>query len=168
MLAGRRSARFAAAFAVMAAAWLGLLAPAAGAHALLQSSVPADNAALSVSPARLLMSFTENPDPRLSHVEVVDSHAHQVSGVSAVQAVPGRPLQLAVTLSRPLPKGWYTVQWLTVSALDGHAATGLFVFGVGIVPPKVSDFGVVFGHTPMGLTVAAALGRWLLSIWVSP
>ena len=164
MLAGRRSARFAAgaAFAVMATAWLGLFTPSADAHALLLRSVPADNAALTSSPARIVMSFTENPDPRLSHVEVVDSHAHQVSGVSAVQAVPGRPLQLAVTLSSPLPKGWYTVHWLTVSALDGHTATGLFVFGVGIVPPKVSDFGVVFGHTPMGLTVAAALGRWLL------
>ena len=53
------------------------------------------------------------------------------------------------------------MQWLSVSTLDGHAANGLFVFGVGTSPPKVSPFGTVEG-TSGGLLAVSALGRWLL------
>jgi copper transport protein len=156
------AARASAAAAIVAVLWLVLLTPAAGAHALLVSSVPADNASLTSSPQRLLLTFSENPDPKLSHVGILDSSAHAVAGLSGLQVVPGNPLQLQVTLSHPLPHGWYTVTWQTVSALDGHFANGLFVFGVGMAPPKVSPFGVVQGHTAMGLTAASAVGRWLL------
>jgi copper transport protein len=154
--------RASAAAAIVAVAWLALLTPAAGAHALLVASTPADNASLASSPQRLLLTFSENPDPKLSHVGVLDSSAHAVAGLSGLQVVASNPLQLQVTLSRPLPRGWYTVTWQTVSALDGHYANGVFVFGVGMAPPKVSPFGVVQGHTPMGLSVASAVGRWLL------
>ncbi len=156
------AARAIAVAALLTALWLVFLTPAAGAHALLVSSVPADNATLAHSPQRLLLTFTENPDPKLSHVEILDSSAHVMTGVSGFQVVPGNPLRLQVTLSRPLPRGWYTVAWQTVSALDGHYANGVFVFGVGIVPPKVSPFGVVLGHPAKALTAVSAVGHWLL------
>ena len=156
------AARASSVAVIVAVLWLALLTPGAGAHALLVSSTPADNASLASSPQRLLLTFSENPDPKLSHVGILDSGAHAVAGLSGLQVVPGNPLQLQVTLSRPLPHGWYTVTWQTVSALDGHYANGVFVFGVGMAPPKVSPFGVVQGRTPMGLTVASAVGRWLL------
>jgi copper transport protein len=154
--------RASAVAAILAVAWLAVLTPAAGAHALLVNSVPADNASLASSPQRLLLTFSESPDPKLSHIAILDSSAHAIAGLSALRAVPGNSLQWQVTLARPLPQGWYTVTWQTVSALDGHFANGLFVFGVGVTPPKVSPFGVVQGHTAMSLTALSAVGRWLL------
>ena len=159
---GATALRASAVAALLAGLWLVLPTPAAGAHALLVSSSPADNASLTRSPQRVLLTFTENPDPKLSHVQILDSSAHVMAGVSGLQAVPGNPLQLQVTLSHSLPHGWYTVTWQTVSALDGHYANGLFVFGVGMAPPTVSPFGVVQGHTATELTVGSAVGRWLL------
>ena len=35
----------------------------------------------------------------------------------------------------PLPRGAYTVTWLTVSETDGHRTAGTFSFGVGVAPP---------------------------------
>ena len=162
MMPRRFRLSLAAAVAVLVTCvWLSLLAPAASAHALLLRSVPADNATLPSSPARIVLTFTENPDPNLSRVYVMDSRGNRPAGVSGVQSVKGNANELALTVSRPLPKGWYTVQWLSVSTLDGHAANGLFVFGVGTSPPKVSPFGTVEG-TSGGLLAISALGRWLL------
>ncbi len=80
------------------------------------------------------MTFGENPDPKLSLVRVLDSNGHVVPGVSGVQPVPGKPLELQVALSTPLAKGVYTVNWRSVSAVDGHVANGAFAFGVGTTP----------------------------------
>ena len=38
-------------------------------------------------------------------------------------------------LKADLPDGVYTVAWRTVSAVDGHLATGSFAFGIGVAPP---------------------------------
>jgi copper transport protein len=145
----------------VAFAWLAVLAPAADAHALLVASLPAADATLPASPSRIILTFSEPSDPVYSKAYVLDSHGSVAPGVSRLQAVKGSFRQLSLTVSKPLPKGWYTVQWLSLSAIDGHAADGLFTFGVGVTPPKVSPFGTVEG-TSTALTSLAAVGRWLL------
>ena len=164
-MARRRSLWFAApALAAFCALLvLAMLAPAADAHALLVRSDPTAGQVLAASPTRILLTFSETPDPTLSKAYVSDSHGNQKAGVSQVQAVPGKPLELALTVSKPLPKGWYSLQWLSVSQIDGHAANGIFTFGVGVAPPKVSPFGSVEG-TSASLTTLADVGRWLLYI----
>ena len=136
-------------------------APCASAHALLVNSTPANNAVLKSSPRRLTLTFTEYPDTRLSHVSILDSRGHVVATPS-IQSLAGDKSTVQATLSRRLPRGWYTVTWRTVSAIDGHVANGLFVFGVRVVPPSVSPFGVVLGRTPTLLSALQAAGRWLL------
>ena len=102
------------------------------AHALLERSVPQNGVTLSHPPGEVLLVFTEQPEPDLSAVQVLDASARTVTG-GAPRPVPGRPLELRVPLPR-LSQGTYTVTWRTVSRIDGHVAAGAFSFGVGVAP----------------------------------
>jgi copper transport protein len=132
------------------------------AHATLESSDPAAGAELSTSPSSVVLTFGEQPDPKLSLIRLVDSAGALVPGVSPVQTVPGNALQLEVTLSRQLPKGVYSVNWLGVSATDGHVDGGAFAFGVQEKPAPSSAVVVPLSHQSSTTDVVGAIGRWLL------
>jgi putative copper export protein len=76
--------------------------------------------------------------------------------------VPGNGLQLEVTLSRQLPKDVYSVNWLGVSATDGHVDGGAFAFGVQEKPAPSSVVVVPLSHQSATTDVVGAVGRWLL------
>ena len=141
---------------------LGALAPAASAHALLQSSDPVAGATLGSSPSSVTLTFGERPDPRLSSIKVLDTAgANHASG--AAEAVEGQPLELRVGVE-PLPDGVYTVSWRTLSAVDGHSAAGAFSFGVGVAAPSSGGAGA---GPPSGLgsaSIVAAIARLLLYV----
>lgn len=140
---------------------LGAAAPPASAHALLAGSQPAAGASLATAPHRLILSFTEPPDPRLSSVELLDAAGAAVAGASPAQSVAGHPAELRVALTRTLPDGAYTVRWRTVSSIDGHVAGSSFVFAVGTAaPPSAVAAGA--SSTPTSLSAAQAAGRWSL------
>jgi copper transport protein len=144
-------------------AWLWLLAsgPAAGAHALLRDSEPADGASLDRAPRQVLLTFTERPEPQLSTVHVLDTAGRQVEAAKAAP-VAGRPLQLVVPLGE-LPDGTYTVSWRVLSADDGHVTAGSFAFGVGEAASPAATATQTApagqGEAPSPLAVA---GRWAL------
>lgn len=137
-------------------------APAARAHAGLTASDPVAGSSVAEPPAAIVMSFAEEPDASFSLVKVLDSTGREVAGVSAPQPVPGRPGDLEVTLAEPLPEGVYTVNWRSVSTVDGHVQSGAFAFGVGVTPTPGSEKTIeLLSTSPLagGLGVA---GRWLL------
>jgi len=132
-----------------------MASPGVDAHALLRTSTPADGAQLSKSPSTVVLTFTENPDASLSTVHVVDHNGNNVEK-GKTRAVPGHPDELTVDVGA-LPNGVYTVNWRTVSRVDGHVTAGAFAFGVGVSPagqkvvqPKAP--------APSVLTVAS---RWI-------
>lgn len=131
-------------------------------HALPQSSVPGAGAQLTSSPAQVTITFGERPDPKLSTIKVLDTTGAPVaSGPTAV--VPGDDLQLSVPLKPNLPNGVYTVAWRTVSAVDGHLATGSFAFGIGVAATSGSGgAGGVTSATSAGPSPADVASRWLL------
>jgi copper transport protein len=150
-----------------AAAVLGLAAalvlPAiALAHALPQSSVPSAGSTLTTPPKQVSIIFGERPDPNLSTIKVLDTTGAVVtSGPTA--PVAGNPVELAVPLKPNLPNGVYTVAWRTVSAVDGHLASGSFAFGIGVAPPAAgSATSPASVTTSAGPTAGAIVGRWLL------
>jgi copper transport protein len=151
------------AFAVglLAGGWLLASGPAAGAHALLRASDPADGASVDRPPRQVTLTFTERPEPRLSVVHVLDADGHQVDAGGAVP-VAGNPLQLRVPLG-DLPDGTYTVTWRTVSRDDGHVTGGAFAFGVGVAAPAAGTAATSTraATTPPPSPLAVA-GRWLL------
>lgn len=123
--------RRAAIVALLTLPVLFLWAPAAQAHANLESSEPADGAILATAPERVTLTFTEPPDPQLSSVQVLDAAGAQVQQGKA-QPVPGDDHSLQVGLPSDLPDGVYTVSWVAVSETDGHATSRAFAFGVGV------------------------------------
>ena len=137
-------------------------APPTWAHASLSSSDPAANSSTPTSPTRILLTFTEPPDPKLSLVKVVDATGRPAPGVGAAQAVPGQSTQLVVPITHPLPKGVYTVNWRSVSSTDGHVQYGAFAFGVGTAPTQGSVVKVGLRNSSPWITGSAAVGRWLL------
>jgi copper transport protein len=153
----RRVAAALAAFSFVVCLWLAVLTTGAAAHALLVRAEPATSATVTRSPARILLTFSEPVDPSLSSVRIVDAGGRPAPGVSGARAVPGSSYQLAVGLATSLGRGVYTVEWRTVSALDGHVAAGAYVFGV-----SVADVGTV---APFGKYASTA--RWLTTIAVA-
>jgi copper transport protein len=144
----------------VAGLWLLATGPAAAAHASLLSSEPAGGSSLERAPAAVTLRFSEQPDPRLSTVRVLDSGGRVVAGGPA-RPVAGRPQELRLAVAG-LPAGGYTVSWRIISAVDGHRTEGVFGFGVGaagaprlVVSRAVAQ--VAGGHAPTPLALA---GRW--------
>ena len=138
------------------------LAGPAGAHALPQSSNPGAGATLSTPPLKVTITFGERPDPRLSSITVLDSSGAPVTAGQTASSS-SDPLTLEVPL-KPLAGGVYTVAWRTVSAVDGHRATGSFAFGLGMAPTASgggSNAGAAETNSS-GPSPAAVAGRWLL------
>jgi len=156
------AARLCAALALAACVLLAGPVTAALAHASLVSSVPAEDSSVQQSPATVVLTFGEDPDPDRSLVRILDEHGRTVPGVSPVGAVPGKPLEVHVTLSRTLGTGVYSVNWRSVSATDGHVDNGAFAFGVGVTPAPGSVRTVDLLYTSPWTSTLSAVGRWLL------
>jgi copper transport protein len=157
-----RRARLArlAALTLLAVAWLVATGPAAGAHALLRSSDPADGTSVDKAPSRVVMVFTERPEPRLSGAQLLDSDGRPVA-TGKVEAVPGKPLELVLPL-RGLPDGTYTVTWRVVSRDDGHVTGGAFAFGVGVAAPAAGSATPAAGSGTPSPSVLPTAGRLAL------
>jgi copper transport protein len=145
------------ALVIIPAAILGLHPPSE-AHALLERSTPQNGAALARAPDDVLLIFTEQPEPALSSVQVLDASGSPVAG-GAPQPVHGRPLVLRVSLP-PLPEGAYTVTWRTVSRIDGHVAAGALTFGVGVAP-SAAQHRQVLNPPPSALYVLSRVELYL-------
>ncbi|MGH2723924.1 MAG: copper resistance CopC/CopD family protein [Actinomycetota bacterium] len=121
----------------LAAAGLVMTGPAAHAHALLQSSSPANGDVLDTAPPEIVITFTEPPDHGLSQIRVFDSTGAPVE-VGPLEGVAGQPRGLRVSLPE-LSRGTYTVSWRVLSTADGHVTTGSFAFGVGQAVEPVAE-----------------------------
>src|SRR5215468_7661389 len=151
--------------AVLALAGVGVLASPADAHALLERSYPAAGASLPRAPHTMLLFFTEAPEPSLSTVSLLDSSGQTVPGAGKPTVVAGHARELRAALP-PLADGVYTVNWRTVSKVDGHVTGGSFAFGIGVQPPAGASAAqaakggsLSTGSAP---APAAVAGLWLL------
>jgi putative copper export protein/methionine-rich copper-binding protein CopC len=122
--------------AVLAGLWLMAAGMPAGAHALLRESDPAAGSSLDRAPRRVVLTFTERPEPGLSGIQVLDTGGQPVERGEAAP-VEGEPLQFAVGLG-DLADGTYTVSWRVVSKDDGHVTAGSFAFGIGVPAPTAT------------------------------
>jgi copper transport protein len=149
--------------AVLALAGVGVLASPASAHALLKRSYPAAGASLPRAPHVMLLFFTEAPEPSLSTISLLDSSGRAVAGVGKPTVVPGNAEELRAALPQ-LADGVYTVNWRTVSKVDGHVTGGSFAFGIGVQPPAGASAARSASSSSLGSapSPAAVAGLWLL------
>lgn len=131
-----------------------VLAAAASAHAILQRSTPPANASLAAPPGEIVLVFSDPVVAGLSTATVADSAGVIVSGTSTV-ARDGRTLTVP---AGALPPGVYAVRWRVLSAADGHATGGFFLFGVGTPAPA---------GAPAGTGAAAPSTEQVFIRWVS-
>jgi copper transport protein len=113
--------------AVLIAALSALAIPiAASAHAELVSSSPAAGAHLGTAPGVVVLEFSQTVNPQLSSGSVTDPGSHSWRG----EADSGEEIRVPLATNIP---GVYTVNWVSVSQVDGHRISGAFTFDVGVV-----------------------------------
>ncbi|HEY3148257.1 MAG TPA: copper resistance CopC family protein [Dongiaceae bacterium] len=113
---------------VFSAALTVAVAGAAFAHAELQSSAPQKNAVLKTAPSEVAIDFSEEVNPKLSHIIVKDAAGKQVDKNDGHVAADNAK-HFSVDLG-PLAVGEYEVSWTSVAAEDGHKLSGKFKFKV--------------------------------------
>lgn len=119
-----------------ALAVLGLtLVPASpvGAHAELVSATPTPGTGLPQAPGAVVLRFNEPLNMRLSEIRVLNSDGQDVAEGASVE-VAGEPQAMRRRLGLLAPDR-YTVEWTTVSTVDGHALHGSYSFGIGTAAP---------------------------------
>ena len=154
------SLRPALASVLVVAALAGADCESAGAHAGLTATAPLAGASLGASPGSVRLTFSEQPAPTLSSIAVLDT-AGQPHQSGPPRGVGGR--SLAVGLPQ-LPRGVYTVNWRAVSAVDGHATSGTYAFGVGATPTGAAA--VAHSTTPSA-SALEIVARWILLVGVA-
>lgn len=132
----------------------------ADAHAGLVQSNPPPGAALGASPTGIRLSFTEPPEASLSSIRVLDAGG-VARELGRPRAVSGDPGAIAVAVPA-LGRGVYTVSWRVVSAADGHATSGAYVFGVGVAPAQ----GLSVQSSSPQTSLLEVAGRWLFLVGV--
>jgi copper transport protein len=118
--------------AVLIAALAALAIPiAVSAHALLGYSSPQANAHLGIAPGVVVLEFTQSLNPQLSSGSVIDPSGHAWKG----EVDSGEEIRIPLATNIP---GVYSVDWVSVSQVDGHRLTGSFTFDVGVVAGRLS------------------------------
>jgi copper resistance protein C len=102
-----------------------LAAVPAGAHSLLISSEPAANAALTTSPAYLVLRFNNRIEKRLSRVRLVDERG-RAAAASVIEEEPAAAETLSARMPAIAPGAW-RVEWQVFST-DGHVVSGAYGF----------------------------------------
>jgi copper transport protein len=133
------------------------------AHAMLLSSSPAAGSTQATAPTRVWLLFSEEIEPGLARVSIVDSAGH----TTALKAG-GDPhdVRAIVAPMTGLTTGAYRVVWRVVSA-DGHPVAGSFMFSVGRATPIVprqaladsDSASAVWGPMILGAPIIPALLR---------
>lgn len=97
----------------------------AAAHDVLLESDPADGATLESSPTRIVLTFSNEPQPQYAQVVIADAEGTVV--LDDEPAYDGTTVSLM--LDDPLPPGEYSVEWRVVSS-DAHPIEGALGFAV--------------------------------------
>ena len=132
----------------------------AQAHAGLRSSDPAAGSAFDEAPTTIRLTFLEAPEPALASIRVSGASGTSYATARPTPA-PGDPLTLAVPVQLP-DRRVYTVTWRVVSAVDGHAATGVFSFGVGV--PAAELPAPAPARADLEVSPLELLGRWAFAL----
>ncbi len=137
----------------LAAATLAALAfPASAlAHANLLQREPTFAARLSSAPNAVTLRFDQGIDVFPDSIEVRSATGKRVTAAPARSTGDGR---VAIVPLRRLPKGAYTVRW-HVTSLEGHVLSGVYTFGVRVVPPPPTE---AYGSS--GPTTLEYVVRW--------
>jgi copper transport protein len=153
--------RFVYLLAALVLAGIGLLAaaPAALAHAKLESTSPADGAIVRTAPATVSATFDEQVGVSADSLRVFAPDGQRADDGQTTHG--SVPQQITVGLLPGLGRGTYTVAWHVVSA-DSHHVQGAFTFSVGAPSSTAVNPASIGQSGSSGLTnVTFGVVRWL-------
>jgi copper transport protein len=128
----------------------------AAAHAVLESTTPAQGAEVDTPPTTVSLTFGESVTVDNASLRVLGPSGLRVD--DGVVAHPGGDgAMVAVGLRTDLPLGSYTVVWRVISA-DSHPVSGTFSFGYGVAAGAVASSGV---HGSRAVGVANGVARFV-------
>jgi copper transport protein len=138
--------------ALTAAALVALALPASAlAHANLLQREPNFGTRLATSPPAVVLRFDQGVDVFPDSIEVRSAKG------ALVTAGPAHTIdekRVATVPLRQLPKGAYTVRW-HVTSFEGHVLSGVYTFGVRVVPPPPTE-----AYGSAGPTILEYIVRW--------
>lgn len=123
----RARSRRAAAFFLLVASTVAVLAPVASAHASIDSTSPEAGKVVSAMPDENVIVFNEGVSIADGAVRVIDPTGNDVRGIES-RVVDGTTV--LTTLPELDAQGSYTIAWRAVSA-DGHPISGAYLVHVG-------------------------------------
>jgi copper transport protein len=165
---------------VLAALYLGVLVPAAHAHAILESTSPARGVTVKSEPKLIMFRFNEPVESSFGAVRVFDANGAEVETGSVTR--PRGQSSVAIALKPNLPEGSYTATFRVISA-DSHPVSGGFVFSLGkagATPKTVAQltagdkvgeatqvgFGIARGVSYAAIAFAIGALAFLILIWL--
>jgi methionine-rich copper-binding protein CopC len=102
-------------------------------HANPTSYTPSSNSIVGASgtlPDKVVIAYTERPEPKASFIHVTNSENQRVDK-NDYRISANNPRESSVSIdSSKLKPGVYTVSWLALSKDDGHITRGSYVFTV--------------------------------------
>jgi len=116
---------------------------------------------LRAAPPTVSLTFTEEPDAKLSSIELRDAAGSSLARGST-EVRPGQARTLHIEAPR-LGRGVYTVVWRVLSRVDGHFTAGAFAFGVRVDPSEIEDAAAPTVSTPP-LNPLEPAGRFLFYV----
>jgi copper transport protein len=138
--------------ALAAAALVALALPASAfAHANLLLRQPTYSARLAKAPAVVSLHFDQGVDVFADSIQVRTMKGKLVTSGPAYTVDHQR---VATVPLRKLPKGAYTVRW-HVTSFEGHVLSGVYTFGVRVIPPPPTE---AYGSS--GPTTFEYIVRW--------
>jgi copper transport protein len=143
------------AIAVLIAVLATLAIPvAASAHADLGYSSPQAGARLGITPGVVVLEFTQTLNTQLSSGSVVDPSGHTWKG----EVDSGEEIRIPMATNIP---GVYTVDWVSVSQVDGHRLTGTYTFDVGAGGPLTPTNAANQAPGPQLSDIAIGAVKWI-------
>jgi copper transport protein len=123
----------------------------ASADATVVSSIPRPGDKLVSAPVFVALEFSEQLNRSFSNADVLTPDGRRFV------SEPARDEEIVIPVAGN-QRGVYRVEWVAVSAVDGHILQGAFDFGVGVAPGQP---GVLERSAPSAADIAAAALRWL-------
>jgi methionine-rich copper-binding protein CopC len=80
-------------------------------------------------PDKVIITFTENPEPRASNIKIMNSNNERIDNNDLKASNSNKSLSVTLDSSKII-SGIYTVNWLVLSKDDGHITKGSYVFSV--------------------------------------
>ena len=118
-----------------------------GEHLVFAHAIPTEYSILPDSitkldkfPSNISIMFSERPDPKVSHIHLLDLKNQRIDNNDfRISGQDGRLGTITLDKSKMSDNSYYSVSWFAMSLDDGHTSKGTFTVGVGDVAKKMFE-----------------------------